>query len=66
LVGKVAPTQGGAQWTDDAVIAIAQLGTPNGLAVKDVTQFVILFGDLALDNDVVLQEHALLQFETCR
>lgn len=59
-LGVVAPAEGTAKGAEDAVVGVADLGTPDGLAVKDVFQLIVLLGDMSLDHDVVLLEQALL------
>ena len=63
-LGVVAPAERTAKGTEDAVVGVADLGTPDGLAVKDVFQLIVLLGDMSIDHDVVLLEQALLQLET--
>ena len=65
FLGEVAPADRAAKWTDDAVVGIAELGTPDGFVVEDMVQLFILLGDLSFYHQVVLLVQALLQLESC-
>ena len=65
LLGEVAPADGTAQRSNDAVVGVGELGAPDGLILEDSIHFVVMHGGVTLNHQVVLLEQPLLQLESC-